>query len=387
MKQYKILYLTQFPEIGGGETILISLIEKLDRRKFEPIVVLPKKGQLSKRLTELEIKTYFLNLPPYFIRTFFIPGADPFSIFIFFKLAKKIKPDLIHLNHLTLAIYPGITSKILNIPTVATAHGNWDTIYFYQDLITNIFVNKILVNTKPLAANLKKRKIVNPGKISQIDFGVDTQKFRPPKSKMAAKRKFGFSKNDFIITIVGRLDPTKDHLTFLKAAKLIFENIPTAKFLIVGSKLGDFSSQKSKYYAKIKNYLKKNPQLRKSVVFTGFVENMPSVYQATDVLVSTSISESFGLALAEAASCNIPIVATNSGNQNIIVKDSKNGFLVPPQNPASIAQKVSLLKNKALRHSMGNYGRKHVIKNFEIKRCADSIEKIYLELLKNKSRP
>src|SRR3989344_6255746 len=120
--KYKILYLTFHPEIGGGETILLSLISKLDKKKFEPIVVVTKKGQLSKRLRELKIKTYILPLPEYLIRTLFIPGASPAGIYRFYKLCKKIKPDLIHINHLNLVVYAGISAKLLKIPIVATAH-------------------------------------------------------------------------------------------------------------------------------------------------------------------------------------------------------------------------------------------------------------------------
>lgn len=384
---FKILYLTQFPEIGGGETILISLLENLDSRKFEPIVVVPQKGQLSQKLEKLRIKTHLLKLNPYLFRTFFVPGASPSAIAKLIKLVREIKPDIIHLNHLTLAVYGGLTAKILKIPTVATAHGPWDTLYFYQDLLTSLFVEKILANSPSLKNKLAKRKIIASQKIDHLPFGVDTQKFKPAKNKSIAKKKLGFSQNDFIITMVGRLDPIKDHLTFLKAAKLILKDIPSSQFLIIGSKLGDFSKGGGSYLEQIKNYLKENPQLSQKVTFAGFIKNMPSVYQASDVFVSTSKSESFGLALAEAAASCLPIVATNSGNQKMIVKNSKNGFLVPPQNPAAIAQQVSLLKNIALRQSMGNYGRKYVTKNFELRRYVDSVEKNYLELLRNKNRP
>lgn len=386
MTPNKVLFLTQFPEIGGGETILISLLENLDRKKFEPAVIVPQKGQLSQKLEEMKIKTYYLKLNPYLLRTFFIPGISPSGIIQLSSLIRKIKPDLIHLNHLTLVVYGGLAAKILKIPTVATAHGPWDTLYFYQDLLTNVFVVKILANSLSLKKRMAKRKIIGHQKIDFLPFGIDTQKFSPAKSKAIAKVKLGFSKNDYIITIVGRLDPIKDHLTFLKAAKLISKNIPNAKFFIVGSKLGDFSKRGSAYLKQVKNYLDENPQLSQKAIFAGFIKNMPSVYHATDVLVSSSKSESFGLALAEAASSGLPIVTTNTGNQKNIVKDSKNGFLVSPQNPTAIAQKVSLLKDKALRLSMGNYGRKHAVKNFAIKNYTEQAEKSYLKLLRNKKR-
>ena len=115
----KILYLTQHAEIGGGETILLSLLEKLDRNRFSPHVVVPKQGTLTKELESRKVPASVLSLPGYLIRTLFIPGMSPFGIFRFMKLVKKIKPDLIHLNHLNLAVYAGIAGR-LGIHSIST---------------------------------------------------------------------------------------------------------------------------------------------------------------------------------------------------------------------------------------------------------------------------
>ena len=123
MAKFKILYLTYHPQIGGGETTLISLISSLDRKLFEPIVVVLQKGQLYKKLRDLKIKTYVLPLNGYLIRTFFVPGMSSVGVYQTYKLVKSEKPDIIHLNHLNLAVYTGIAAKLLKIPTIATAHG------------------------------------------------------------------------------------------------------------------------------------------------------------------------------------------------------------------------------------------------------------------------
>lgn len=362
---YKILYLTQFPEIGGGETILLSLLEKLDKKKFKPYVIVPKRGQLSERLAKINIETYLLDLPPYLIRTFFVPGASPVAIYRLARLAKIIKPDLIHINHLTLSIYAGSAAKLLKIPVVATAHGPWDSYYFYQDLISNLFVDKILANTQTTANNLTKRKITKRQKIEIIPFGIDTDKFKPlsEKQKLTARKRLGFTPNDFIVTIVGRLDPAKDHLTFLKAAQIIQKKLKNSRFFIVGSKLGDFSKDNGDYFRKLKSFLTKNPTLARKVVFGGFIEDMPAVYNSSDVLVSTSPSESFGLAQAEAASSGLPIIAT----QNLKVLAKKILFLA---------------KSPQERRKIGASGRSFVVKNFNIKNYIQNLENNYLSLLK-----
>lgn len=381
----KILYLTNFHQIGGGETSLIYLTENLDRKKFEPIVVVPRKGQLSQKLKQLKVKTYFLNLAPYSLRTFFIPGASPIGIYRFLRSCRNIRPDIIHLNHLNLAIYAGVCAKIIKIPLVATAHGPWDSFYFYQDLITNLFVDKILANTSNTAQKMLRRRIISREKIKLVPFGIDTTIFKPG-DKQIARKNLRLPPKDLIVTIVGRLDPIKDHQTFLEAAIIIRKAIPQTTFFIAGSSLGDFSGKKSSYNSQIKNFLKDRPTLAKKVVFGGFIDPPTAVYAATDILVSTSISESFGLSLAEAAASGLPVVATNKGGQSLIVKDNKTGFLVPPQNPQFIAKKVLILaKSPKLRRQFGQNGRKHITKNFSIKKYVGSVEGIYLQLLKSRN--
>jgi len=383
----KILYLTFHAEIGGGETILLSLIKKLDKKKFEPIVVITKKGQLSKALNKLNVKTYILNLSPYLIRTLFIPGMSPFSIYKFIKLTRRINPNLIHVNHLNLAIYAKAVALILKIrsgrsvPVVATAHGNWDCIYFYQDLVNQFCTDKIWANTEELSKILTRRKILNPKKVSVCQFGIDTNYFKP-LDKTTARKTLNLPQKNLIITTVGRLDPVKDHLTFLKSAKLVHEKSERVTFFIVGSKLGDFSGQSNSYEKQIKDYLSKNPALAEKIIFGGFIESMPAVYNATDILVSSSPKESFGLAMAEGAACSLPIIATVG---NTIVKNGQNGFLVKPQNPKAIAEKIlTLATNPKVRKEFGENGRKLITGHFRLQDYVARIENVYFELLRTR---
>lgn len=374
----KILYLTYHPEIGGGETILLSLISKLDKKKFEPIVITSKEGQLSKKLRALKIKTYILPLRGYLIRTLFIPGASPIGIYRFYKLCKKIKPDLIHINHLNLVIYAGISAKIQKIPVVATAHGSWDSIYFFQEILNSIFVDRIMAITQKVKNALVRRKILRSGKVNVITPGIDTEFFKPG-DKNLARKKLKLPSDKIIITLVGRIDPVKDHITFLKSAEIITKRFNNIVFFIVGSKIGDFTGKKNSYLKQIRNFINTHPNLRRKIIFGGFIEDMPTVYQASDIVVSSSTSESFGLTLAEAASCQIPVVATNSEGQNLIVKENVNGYLVPPKNPDALAQQISkLITNKALMQRFGRNGRLHIIKNFSLEKYTKKVQEFYL---------
>lgn len=384
----KILYLSQFGQVGGGETTLLYLISKLDKKKFEAHIIIPQKGQFYDRLKNLKVKIHILELPPYLIRTLFIPGTSPLALAKLLKLARRINPDLIHVNQLTLSLYAGIIAKILKIPTVGTAHGIWDSLYFFQNLIYKFFIKRIIANTPMTAQNIKKHGVYKTNNIKTICFGIDTNLFTPAslKEKIQAKNIFDIPRGYIVISNIGRLDPQKDHLTFLKCAKIILEKNRKVFFLIVGAVEGDFSKKGSKgdYISRLKNFMAAESQLSKHLKFIPYQKNMTNIYRATDIAVSTSSSpaESFGLALLEAASCGIPIVSTKNWSQQLIVKNGQTGFLVSPQDPKTIAEKILILAtNSKLRKEFGENGRKHIAGNFQLQPYVTRIENVYLSLL------
>lgn len=111
---------------------------------------------------------------------------------------------------------------------------------------------------------------------------------------------------------------------------------------------------------------------------------MVPVYQATDILVSSSLYESLGIILIEAASCGLPIVTTNFDTQHYVVKDSKSGFLVPIQNHTIMVEKIRvLIKNPQLRRKFGEYARAHILNHFSVERYSKEVEAIYTSLIKS----
>jgi glycosyltransferase involved in cell wall biosynthesis len=112
---------------------------------------------------------------------------------------------------------------------------------------------------------------------------------------------------------------------------------------------------------------------------------MEEIYAATDILVSTSLSESFGLVFAEAQASGIPVVTTNVGGQRSVVKDGKTGFLVPPQKPNRIAAKVSILINDLKLHqTFSRNAHRHIERNFSLKTYVRRVEKLYGKIISTK---
>lgn len=386
--KYKILFVNLFSEIGGAETSLLYLLEKLDKTKFEPIVIVPKRGYFSERLKEIGVKTIYLPLPGFLIQTLFIPGMSPKGILRFLHLCKELKPNLIHLTNITQALYAGVVKKLLKIPVVAISWMDSDSIYFYQDLIINFSVDKIIAVSEELKRRILRRGIIKQKKVLVITPGIDTQKFSPPYDKDTAKVKFDIPKQNLVITIAARFDPIKDHMTFLHSMKLVVKRTPNISILIAQDpkiNLEDANTFAPQVKKDIDLFLKNNKDVAEKVIFTGYQKNMVPIYRATDILVSSSLYESLGLILIEASSCGIPIVTTNFGAQYYVVKDKKSGFSVPIRNPKIMAEKILVLaQNQTLREKFGNAARAHIIKNFSLKRYAKEIENAYLSFFTQK---
>jgi glycosyltransferase involved in cell wall biosynthesis len=120
------------------------------------------------------------------------------------------------------------------------------------------------------------------------------------------------------------------------------------------------------------------------VKFLGFVEHheMPRHYQQADLFVLPSRRESFGLVLAEAMACGLPVVATTAGAIPEVVEDGLTGVLVPPDDPEALANAVrSLLSNRPRMQAMGTAGAQRVRQRFTWDKVAQRVVEGYLKLL------
>lgn len=382
---YRILYINLFPEIGGAETSLVYLLQALDKRKFTPFVIVPRPGYFSERLKSTQAKIFFLPLPGYTIQTLFMPGLALLPLIRFIKLCQKMKPDLIHLNHITQAGYAGVIRKILKIPIVATSWMNSDSVYLYQDLVSRWSVDKILAISPEIQTRLLKKGIVQKPQLEMIMPGLDTHHFKPVEDKVKAKKVLNVDSKSLVITIASRFDPIKDHLTFLHAMRHVCHLYTKPLTILIAQDTKVNLTQKnstSLIKTQIDTFIRENDQLRHIIKFIGYQNDMRPLYNATDILVSSSLYESLGMILMEAASCGLPIVSTNFESQHHVVINGKTGFLVPIKDQHALADKIRLLLiNSSMRKDFAKDARIHMLQNFGIGKYAREIEKVYLSLL------
>jgi glycosyltransferase involved in cell wall biosynthesis len=122
--------------------------------------------------------------------------------------------------------------------------------------------------------------------------------------------------------------------------------------------------------------------LTENILFLGQRNDVPRLLGAVDLLVQPSLSESFGLAVAEAMSCAVPVIATAVGGLAELIKDGETGLLVPPADSKALADAIIiLLDNSHRREIMGQAGRRRIEERFELKRQCNKITSIYDDLV------
>lgn len=167
-------------------------------------------------------------------------------------------------------------------------------------------------------------------KMVVVANGIDTDHFRPdPEEGARVRGEWGVSSIAPLVGIVGRLDPIKDHRTFIQAAAILAASDPVIRFVVVGDGDGAYSRDLRSFA---------QSALGDRLVWSGGRKDMRAAYSALDIHCSSSVTEGFPNVIAEAMACGVPCVVTNVGDSAAIV--GRTGIVVPPSSPVALASGI-----------------------------------------------
>nr|WP_277878921.1 MULTISPECIES: glycosyltransferase [unclassified Coleofasciculus] len=198
-----------------------------------------------------------------------------------------------------------------------------------------------------------------------IPNGIDTEHFKPSlETRAKVRTEWEISEDTILIGLVGRLDPMKDHPTFLRAAALLCKQRQDVRFVCVGTG--------SESYAQKLYQLAKKLDISEKVIWAGARADMPMVYNALDIATSSSsYGEGFSNAIGEAMACSVPCVVTDVGDSSWIVDDT--GLVVLPQSSeALLAGWLTCLGRD--RNAMGLKARSRIVEHFSVKQLVEQTE-------------
>ena len=203
-----------------------------------------------------------------------------------------------------------------------------------------------------------------------VPNGIDVDRFaaRDEGARERLAASLGLPSRTRIVGTVGRLNPVKDHAGLLQAFEQLLRTVPDVALVLVGDGAlrADLASRAAV------------PALAGRVHLLGDRGDVAELLRAFDLFVLSSRSEGHSIALLEACASALPIVATEVGGNAEIVHAGSNGLLVPPGDPAALAQALqALLADPARALAMGRAGHERVRREGSLAAMADRYDHLY----------
>lgn len=233
-------------------------------------------------------------------------------------------------------------------------------------------VERVVVGSEFATRQADQQLGVPPDKFTVVPYGVDRRFRRAPKSQaLAAKLGLGDAP---VALFLGGLKGRKNLVFLLDVWRDVARERADARLVLAGS--GPLLEPLRRHAAALGQ--------ERSIVFTGYVPESEKVayYNLADLLIFPSSMEGFGLTVAEAMSCELPVVVSNQGSLPELVVDGEGGFLIDPSDRGEFARKVLLLcGDPRLRRKLGAANGERVERLYRWDRCARATVRVYEEVL------
>lgn len=371
MKKSNLLFISMSGEmLGGGQKSLFLLLERLDRNKYKPFLICPTYGNFIKKVEKLGIETSLMKTG-----SLKIPNIFSFTTTIrkLFKFIKQNDIDLIHTDAPRQTFYAGIAARLTKIPLVWHVRVSEPEIKRYDRTLTSL-AHKVIAVSKAVEKRLEKAAPKSK-KIVVIYNGINLEEYGQQHPKEKLKKELGIERDNILIGTAGQLIPSKGHDLLLKAAARILRVYPKTKFIIIGDG--------NKVYRKELFDLVQELGIEKTVIFTGFREDIPPLINLLDIVVLPSTHpEGLSRLLLEAMASSKPMIVSALGGNLESVEDGTTGLIVKTGDVKSLSQAIlELIRNEKLRNQMGTAGRKRAENLFSIDQNVFRVERVYEELL------
>ena len=298
--------------------------------------------------------------------------------------------ELIHANFFMSGLVAAELKKATGIPFVITFHALGCVRKIYQGSndrfpTERIAIEKrIVLETDLIIAecpqdkeDLVKYYQAPLDKISIVSCGFNSQEFHPI-DKSVARMVLNLQTSDFIILQLGRMVPRKGVDNVIQALGRLKKTSLPARLIIVGGETDEVDDSDPEI-ARLKK-VARDENVEDLVTFAGRKKRdiLKYYYAASDVFVTTPWYEPFGITPLEAMACGTPVVGSNVGGIKYSVEDGKTGYLIPPQDPDTLAAKLfELLNDQALLEQMKSNSLRRVNFHFTWAKVANKISSLY----------
>jgi glycosyltransferase involved in cell wall biosynthesis len=339
--------------VGGAERHLTTLLPRMDPARFTPSVVcIGEEGDLFPDLRAAGVEARALHLGK---------RQAVRALRELVSITRRARPDVMVVRGYNAETLGRIAARVAGVQhtimwvhnimprgnirtTVDRALTRWTSGYFgVAEAQRQYLVDE-------LGYPVDQIRIIHNG-VDPAQFDVNTDR--------GVLAELGFADRDPVVGILAALRPEKDHATLLQAARAVIDEMPRARFLVIGD--GPTRPQLEALCTELR--------ITPNVHFAGARGDVARLLCAIDVFALSSTTECFPIAVLEAMACARPAVCTAVGGIPEIINDGETGYLVLPKDPQQLAARlVSLLSDPQTARRMGRAARDRVEAEFDLDR-------------------
>lgn len=379
-KKFKIIYIITGLSTGGAEMMLYKLLSVTDRNFFDPIVIsIMDCGPIGLRIKALGIPVYSMEIKKYL--------SIPIALCRFIKLMNKLQPNLIQgwMYHANLAALLASWFIPYKIPVLWNIRHTPYKLKDEKRLTAFLIRLSAVISSRPTMilynshGSAYQHKLLGFSNKHQevIPNGFDCNYFKPSENaRLKLRNSLGLNHKTFLIGLIARYHPMKDHITFIQAAGRLVAQYPDVHFILAGRGIDKTNS--------ILTNMIKEVNIMRNIHLLGECSNMPEIIAALDISTNTSSwGESFPNVVGESMASGVPCVVTDIGDSAWIVGDT--GIVIPPKNIDELVKAwMKLIEiGSVCRKQLGQKARKRIINNFSLLKIINSYEEIYRGVLNN----
>jgi len=363
---------------AGAERMLQRVVRYSNTPDFEHLVIsINNFRRVAEELTAEGIEVQSLGIRRRLTRL-------PLAMLRMGRLIRQFQPDVVQTWLYLSDLSGGIMSRLVcpSVPVVWTIrHCTLDPELDTRGIRITAGLSSHLSKRVPARIVLNSHAAVPihtaagyaPEKMQVIPNGFDTSGLQPDEQlRLRIRQEFGFGPNTRVVGRIARFHPQKDHLTFLRAARIVHDAQPDVRFVMVGEPL--FLTTR---------------EIRQDVESLGLgdvvrVEELRSDIAALnnsfDVATCSSVTEAFPNALGEAMACGVPCVSTDVGDASRIV--GSTGHVVPRSDPEQFATALFKLLDQSAdeRRQLGLAARRRILEGYQLESSMQQFVDLWREL-------
>jgi len=374
MASLRVLHIITRLDVGGSTENTVLSVTRMPRAEFASSLIAGKTTDPLPGLMEVLSRAGVPVTEIRSLRRAVSPIGDWVALWQLQRAIRRLPVDIVHTHSSKAGFLGRLAARTAGVPRIVhTPHGHVFHGYFSTAMTRGFAVleriaapwtDRIITLSDDEARDHLRRGIGRAEQFVTIPSGVDLAVVR-------SARPTRLFPEGPVVGAVARLVPVKGLHHLIEAAPAVLRRCPAARFLLVGD-----GEMRSALEAEVRAR-----GLQDRIVFTGFREDVSSIMAGTDLVVLPSINEGMGRVLVMAMALGKPIVATRVGGVAELLGDGEAGLLVPPRDPAALAEAIILLLRDSQRaRTLGDAGRRRA-PSYSAEAMLEALAKLYREVM------